>query len=511
MGVDEAKLQPADPPEMLTKRMAWVQLNRLNTIVIPHDPEDDNALEWACKENCPDQAVPVQSSGNEVVYLIDGKEALPQFQCEMEKTAGPGDFIYLLGWYCDVDMPFPSGRTLRQMWTEKAKAGVKIRMMLCAQFHEGNLGIKAHANAKAIKFVNSLSSYRDEWWRTDSIAGGILDDHFAFTGSHHQKILIVKAGDQLTAFCGGVDVNPDRITPCTDGAPLHDVHCRIRGLGALGLLRIFLDRWNDFVTQRMVPAAEGLLGGEAVTMRPAGTFHVQVCRTFGRIGNLAPPFGGPYAFAKNGDQSIRKMIENAIQQAQRFIYIEDQYLIELDIARLIAKQLPKLRHVTILIPPPVFNSNMKPVRGQFLDILHNAGAGKVNVFCPLYAIDGCGTYVHAKTWVFDDKFAVIGSANCNYRGFTHDSEVSAGIYDASKDSSLTYTFAHRLRIKLWAHHLDMDHKQGWAELADGVASVDAWTGGGGMENLRVTQFYNYVQGSDKLQYWLEDAALDPQG
>src|SRR5258707_78285 len=75
MGVDEAKLQPADPPEMLIKRDAWVQLNKLNTIVIPHDPEDDNALQWACKENCPaDQAVPIQSSGNEVVYLIDGKE-----------------------------------------------------------------------------------------------------------------------------------------------------------------------------------------------------------------------------------------------------------------------------------------------------------------------------------------------------------------------------------------------------------------------------------------------------
>jgi phosphatidylserine/phosphatidylglycerophosphate/cardiolipin synthase-like enzyme len=519
MGVDEAKLQPADPPEMLIKRDAWVQLNKLNTIVIPHDPQDDNALQWACKENCPaDQAVPMQSSGNEAVYLIDGKEALPQFQCEIEKTAGPGDFIYLLGWFCDIDMPFPrTGRTLRQMWTEKAKAGVTIRVMLCAQQHEGNGIIMRDANEKAVEFVNSLSPW-EERGQADSIAGGILDEHFAVLGSHHQKILIVKAGDQLTGFCGGVDVNPDRITPCTDGAPIHDVHCRIRGPAALGLLRIFYDRWNDYVTQMHpsplvegmssqyggTPAAGGLLSEHGVTTRPAGTFQVQVCRTFGRIRTK------PYAFAKKGDQSIRKMIENAIQQAQRFIYIEDQYLIDQDIAKLIATQLPKLRHVTILIPPPNFNTYFSIARGKFLDILYKAGGGKVNVYYPSSAIDGCGTYVHAKTWVFDDKFAAIGSANCNYRGLTHDSEVSAGIY-ASKDSTLTYTFAHRLRIKLWAHHLNMDNERGWAELADGVASVDAWKPGSGAQNLRVARFDDNPGWFQRKKYWLEDLALDPQG
>ena len=232
---------------------------------------------------------------------------------------------------------------------------------------------------------------------------------------------------------------------------------------------------------------------------------MQVCRTFGRIRTA------PYAFAKKGDQSIRKMIENAIQQAQRFIYIEDQYLIDQDIAKLIARQLPKLRHVTILIPPPAFNTYFSVARGKFLDILYNAGAGKVNVYCPSSGIDGCGTYVHAKTWVFDDKFAAIGSANCNYRGLTHDSEVSAGIYDASKDSTLTYTFAHRLRIKLWAHHLNMDNERGWAELADGVASVDAWKRGSGAQNLRVAKFYDNPGRIQRMEYWLEDVALDPQG
>ena len=40
-------------------------------------------------------------------------------------------------------------------------------------------------------------------------------------------------------------------------------------------------------------------------------------------------------------------------------------------------------------------------------------------------------YVHSKTWVIDDEFAIVGSANCNRRGYTHDSEASVGVYAVS--------------------------------------------------------------------------------
>ena len=49
------------------------------------------------------------------------------------------------------------------------------------------------------------------------------------------------------------------------------------------------------------------------------------------------------------------------------------------------------------------------------------------------------TYVHSKIWIMDDRFAVIGSSNCNNRGYNHDSEVVAGIYDESQDTPLYHT------------------------------------------------------------------------
>jgi phosphatidylserine/phosphatidylglycerophosphate/cardiolipin synthase-like enzyme len=58
-----------------------------------------------------------------------------------------------------------------------------------------------------------------------------------------------------------------------------------------------------------------------------------------------------------------------------------------------------------------------------------------------------------ETWIFDDEFAIIGSANCNNRGYTHDSEVVAGIYDKSYGGFLPVPFAKALRISLWKEHL----------------------------------------------------------
>ena len=136
-------------------------------------------------------------------------------------------------------------------------------------------------------------------------------------------------------------------------------------------------------------------------------------------------------------------------------------------------------------------------------------ADKVRVFCLSQPSATCSTYVHAKTWIFDDKFATIGSANCNRRGMTYDSEVSAGIFDASSDDQLTYCFAHWLRIRLWAHNLGLDGWEGYPELADGVGSGDNWLAATRPPNARVEEYDArvLVEGNDVT--W--DTMFDPDG
>ena len=47
--------------------------------------------------------------------------------------------------------------------------------------------------------------------------------------------------------------------------------------------------------------------------------------------------------------------------------------------------------------------------------------------------DGVPVYVHAKTCVVDDTWTTIGSDNFNRRSWTHDSELSAVVFDPDPD------------------------------------------------------------------------------
>jgi phosphatidylserine/phosphatidylglycerophosphate/cardiolipin synthase-like enzyme len=75
----------------------------------------------------------------------------------------------------------------------------------------------------------------------------------------------------------------------------------------------------------------------------------------------------------------------------------------------------------------------------------------------IYGIEnhqGTPVYVHAKVCVMDDVWATVGSDNFNRRSWTHDSELSAVVVDASAPDHSPY--ARRLRLTLAAEHLDRD-------------------------------------------------------
>jgi phosphatidylserine/phosphatidylglycerophosphate/cardiolipin synthase-like enzyme len=75
-------------------------------------------------------------------------------------------------------------------------------------------------------------------------------------------------------------------------------------------------------------------------------------------------------------------------------------------------------------------------------------------------------YVHSKTWIFDDEFAIIGSANCNRRGYTHDSEQIMGIYHPTPHNN----WIRNLRVALWSKHLG----QSATTLNNPLAAANFW-------------------------------------
>src|SRR6185437_3193719 len=108
-----------------------------------------------------------------------------------------------------------------------------------------------------------------------------------------------------------------------------------------------------------------------------------------------------------------------------------------------------------------------------------------------------------KTWIVDDELAVIGSANCNNRGWTHDSEVNAVIFEPRPVAGPT--FAQRLRIQLWSEHLGVAP----AAVFDGVTSAALWTTPSATAHIRP---YNPTAGTDSfLRKQIPWTVIDPAG
>ena len=51
---------------------------------------------------------------------------------------------------------------------------------------------------------------------------------------------------------------------------------------------------------------------------------------------------------------------------------------------------------------------------------------------------GTPVYVHAKTVIVDDVWAIVGSDNLNRRSWSHDSELSIAVLDADHDRRRTH-------------------------------------------------------------------------
>jgi phosphatidylserine/phosphatidylglycerophosphate/cardiolipin synthase-like enzyme len=426
--------------------------------------------------------VPV-TEGNRVDYLIDGwatYAAMYDAICTTFTDAkDSGYYIYILGWWLDDTLPLLQGEaqsTLRQLLIKAAACNVQIRVILWDNlFQKLFPSLVGAFNRNTVQRVQQLTP-----------GVGLLDTHpLSLYGSHHQKIIVVKGSQGIIGFCGGIDISQDRVQTVKHhpGAPYHDVHCRIQGNGARALLDVFVQRWMqhpDHVKwdQPYAQGGKGILLGlddvNGTNAKATGSQFVAVGRTFNRKVN-----GKGCA----SDRSVFNTLSNAIRTSTNFIYIEDQYLVSLRLADLLQEQLRKLRHLLIVIPHSSISDlpNVKVARARFALALKKdkkAYEQKVGIYYKVDAkskmTNAPGTYVHAKTWIFDDELAIVGSANANERGISYDSEVIAAIFDKAASSDGNPSFAQNLRNALWKEHLGLASDSGAALNSSADSCWELW-------------------------------------
>ncbi|WP_082227364.1 peptidoglycan-binding protein [Demequina rhizosphaerae] len=462
-------------------------------------------------------------SGNTVAPLVDGPATFAAMRRVIGSARTGQHFVYLLGWWCDpwIHLDGP-GTSLLDLFGRAGGSGVQVRGLLWAS---SALAYPNHARL-ATTAVDAINRLPNCHFQVDDPGIG------AFAKSHHQKMLVVRGERGLVAMVGGVDVNADRVHaipppsgsfrsdrpadlgweggsggsgsggPAGAGSPLHDVHATLTGPTALPLQRAFIRRWWARSGDRTIDRTAPLRGGwHDALPAPTGRQFVRIGETF--EGTLEPPGGRPRASRVVAAQDIWL---RSILGAHHSIYWEEQYLTHPCAAEAINDVLPRLDHVIILIPP----SEITDFPGRWearQDFLRRAGAGphgsKLRVYTPVSALAGCvrtrgrHLYVHSKTAVIDDAVTIIGSANCNHRGWETDSEIVVAAVD-EQDSSMST--ARRLRMQLWSEHLGVPA----AAVRDAAAAKGLWDVAPGRRVCRYAPAGGSDPWSDAPKTWLAD-------
>jgi phosphatidylserine/phosphatidylglycerophosphate/cardiolipin synthase-like enzyme len=369
--------------------------------------------------------------------------------------------------------------SLSELVTDRANAGVTVRSMLW--YVPGTIGnFGASHGAENLAMSQLVEDLGGEAVQDNRLPNG----NFA---SHHQKFIVLgNNGTDDVAFIGGIDIAPDRWdTPLHEESDRrqpelfegwHDVQAEVAGPAVGQLWDSFAERWND---PRLPCFARGTAGNSTPTPIPAsarpspdtvGTCYVQVLYTYPCQSNDPAPLSSInyFPFATGGDRSYESGLVKAIDAAEYFVYIEDQYLWPCAVVDALANAVARGVTVICLLTNHYDVVGLRPwhnfLRQHCLDQLRAADPDHVFVFhLQQDGLGGDDIYVHAKTLIIDDRYAVIGTGNINRRSMRTDTEIAIAVVDATvEDGSIggevveVCRFAKSYRERLWSEHLGVE-------------------------------------------------------
>ncbi|KAK3817024.1 MAG: hypothetical protein J3R72DRAFT_407278 [Linnemannia gamsii] len=473
-------------------------------------------------------------------WLVDGRDYFWNVSKALEMAK---ETIYILDWMLSPEILLRRHQrdgidwSLKDILGRKANEGVKVYIVLYSE-----VDAAMHlASLRAKKLLRKLCpeniwvqrhgpNLKTAWW------------------AHHEKLIVV---DNMIAFIGGLDLcfgrwdtaehtlidlkdealgprwpgqdysNPrikdfcDLSKPHIDSIeraenprmPWHDVGLQILGQPSRDVARHFIQRWNFLCRtkpkQKRIPfllPKPDIHLSKLEDMGLKGTCEVQILRSVSSwsIG------------VKEPECSILSAYLAAIERAEHFIYIENQFfitstnvnktIVHNGIGRALTDRIikahkagEKFRVIVVLPLVPGFEGGINTpeatsVRMVMLSIyetichgknsiygrLATAGVAKPHKYISFFGLRNWAkfgeqfiteqVYIHAKMMIVDDRVAIIGSANINERSMlgNRDSEIAAVVRDKDYiDSTMNGVpykvsrFAHTLRMNLMTEHLGL--------------------------------------------------------
>ena len=257
----------------------------------------------------------------------------------------------------------------------------------------------------------------------------------------HRKITVI---DGRVGYTGGLNLADEYINAVEKHGHWKDTAVRVEGAAARNLTALFLSVWNAQSEDKLDAAA---CLGESVSCPAAGGCVV--------------PFGdGPAPIYR--EEVGRKVYLNIIHGARDYLYITTPYLVcdreLLGALRLAARKGVDVRLITPHIPDKKLVFLM--TRSNYAALLDDGV--KIYEYTP--------GFIHAKNFVCDDRFAVCGTINLDYRSLVHHFECGVWMYRADCIPDLKADF---LATQELSHPVAMEEARlrGLASLSASVLKV----------------------------------------
>lgn len=232
-----------------------------------------------------------------------------------------------------------------------------------------------------------------------------------FNNRSHRKIAVI---DGHTAFTGGINLADEYINAYAKHGHWKDTAILVKGEAAWGLTTMFLSMWS------YVSGAE----------EDHAAFHPGV---FPPLPGPATGYVQPYADSPMDDEPVGETIYmNMIYKAERYIYITTPYLIVGDEMLLALCTAAKCGVDVRIITPHIADKWYvhAVTRHNYLQLIESGV--KIYEYTP--------GFIHAKSFVVDDTYGVVGTVNLDFRSLYLHFECGAWLYETESVAQILRDF-----------------------------------------------------------------------
>jgi cardiolipin synthase len=323
---------------------------------------------------------PAILDGNKVEVLLNGDQIFAAMLKEIRAAQRSITFETYIYWSESI------GREFSEALAERARAGVKVHVMLD---FIGSIKMEAQSIERMRAAGVQLQRYhKPAWWKLARL-----------NNRTHRKLLVV---DGKVGFTGGVGIADQWRGNAEDANHWRDTHFRIEGPVVGQMQAVFNDNWTK--------ATGAVLDGPDYfpPLKQEGPSAAQMFSS--------SPTGG--------SESMHLMYLLAITAARRSIDLSSAYFVpdELTVRALVAAAQRGVQ-VRIITPGPIIDSDVVRAasRERWGDLL-KAGI-RIAEYQP--------TMYHVKALVVDSLLVSVGSTNFDNRSFSLNDEANLNVLDAA--------------------------------------------------------------------------------